>query len=352
MTPVTGKVRVLVVDDSDTQRQVLIHMLEQDPDLEVVGWAANGAEAVRAVERLRPDVITMDQRMPVMCGLDAARSIMRHTPTPIVMVSGASGAEARDLADAALAVGVLSIQDKQMLSGPATGAELVRLIKSMASVRVVRRRWEPRAVGVVASVEQPPAGARIAPEIVAIGASTGGPQALGDIITRLPANFPLPILVVQHTTSGYSHSLVDWLRAGTRLSVKMAEDGEPLDGGGVYLAPTARHLLVQGRHLVLLDTPPVALHRPSATVLFRSVAQAYGARAMGIVLTGMGEDGASGLAEMKRAGAVTVAQDEASCVVFGMPAEAIRLGAADHVLPPSRIVALLLDEISRRGMAA
>jgi two-component system, chemotaxis family, protein-glutamate methylesterase/glutaminase len=350
VTAITRKVRVLVVDDSDIQRQILIRLLEKDPELEVAGWSANGAEAVRAVERLRPDVITMDHRMPVMCGLDAARSIMRNTPTPIVMVSAVTGADGRDLASAALAAGVLSFQDKQVAWGPATGADLVRLIKSMAAVRVVRQRWEPVALDLAPSYGPPSIGARMTPEVVAIGASTGGPQALRDIVARLPADFPLPILVVQHTTAGYSNTLVEWLRTGARLSVNMAEDGELLEGGCVYLAPTTRHLLVQGRRLVLVDTPPVSFHRPSATVLFRSVAEAYGARAIGVLLTGMGDDGAAGLAEMKQAGAVTVAQDEASSVVFGMPAEAIRLGAADHVLPLSRIPALLLDELARGGV--
>jgi two-component system, chemotaxis family, protein-glutamate methylesterase/glutaminase len=348
----TRKLRVLVVDDSEIQRQILIRMLEKDPELEVAGWSANGADAIQAVERLRPDVITMDYRMPVMGGLDAARSIMRNTPTPIVMVSSATGTDAQLLADAALAVGVLSVQNKQAFWSRASGTDLVRLIKSMAGVRVVRRRREPVTLDLAASTELPSIRTRSTPEIVAIGASTGGPRALRDIITGLPANFPLPILVVQHTIAGYSNTLVDWLRIGARLPVTVADDGDPLDRGCVYLAPTGHHLLVKWRHLTLLDTPPVSLHCPSATVLFRSVAQAYGARSIGVLLTGMGDDGAAGLAEMKLAGAITVAQDEASCVVFGMPAEAIRLGAADHVLPPGSIVALLLDELAKRDVAA
>jgi two-component system chemotaxis response regulator CheB len=191
-----------------------------------------------------------------------------------------------------------------------------------------------------------------APEIVAIGASTGGPQVLREIISQLPAMFPLPVLVVQHTTAGYSNSLVEWLQIDSRLKVRSAEDDAPLGRGGVYIAPTGRHLVAQGRHLSLLDTSPVSLHRPSATVLFRSVAAAYGARSIGILLTGMGDDGAAGLLDLKQAGGLTIAQDEPSCVVFGMPAEAIRLGAADHVLPPSGIVALLIEHVARSQKAA
>jgi two-component system, chemotaxis family, protein-glutamate methylesterase/glutaminase len=345
------RLRVLVVDDSAVQREVLLNLLGQDPQLEVVGWATNGAEALRAVERLRPDVITLDDRMPVMGGLAAARSIMRDLPTPIVMVSAATGPDARALADAALAAGVLAFRDKRALASVASGGDLVRLIKSMAQVRLVRRRREPVAETPAYPAATLSPALHLTPEIVAIAASTGGPQALRDIITRLPAYFPLPVLVVQHTSAGYSNTLVDWLRVGAHLPVRVAEDGEPLEPG-VYLAPTERHMVARGRHIRLLDEPAVSLHRPSATVLFRSVAQAFGARSVGVLLTGMGDDGAAGLAELKQVGALTIAQDEASCVVFGMPAEAIRLGAADYVLPPHRIPALLVDQINEQRHAA
>jgi two-component system, chemotaxis family, protein-glutamate methylesterase/glutaminase len=347
------RLRVLVVDDSAVQRQILTRLLIQDPEIELAGSACNGVEAIRAVARLRPDVVTLDDRMPVMSGLEAAREIMRDTPTPIVMVSAASGDDARKLAEEALAAGVLAVQGKRALSAaePEAVTELVRLIKGMAEVRVVRRRRDPS--GTVPTA--PPAHfhkAPSAPEIVAIGASTGGPQAVRQVIIRLPANFPLPVLVVQHTTVGYSTTLVDWLATSSNLPVRLAEDGQTLNGGGVYIAPTGRHLVVQGRRLALLDSPPVSLHRPSATMLFRSLAEAYGPRAIGVLLTGMGDDGAAGLLEMKHAGALTVAQDETSSVVFGMPAEAIRLGAVDHILPPDRIAPLILDCLARKDEPA
>ena len=164
--------------------------------------------------------------------------------------------------------------------------------------------------------------------------------------------FPLPVVVVQHTTAGYSSTLVEWLGGAARLPVRVAHDGDPLDRPGVYIAPSTRHMLVQGRHLVLQDAPPVSLHCPSATVLFRSVAASYGSRAIGVLLTGMGDDGAAGLLEMKQAGALTIAQDEASSVVFGMPAEAIRIGAADHILAPDGIARLLLQQWNRKDAAA
>jgi two-component system chemotaxis response regulator CheB len=352
VTQANRRVRVLVVDDSAVQRQMLCRLLAQDPEIEVVGWAANGAEALRAVSRLKPDIVTLDNRMPVMGGLETARHIMHDTPTPIVMISSATGADAHTLEEAALAIGVLAVQDKRALTSTRSNAlaDLLRLIKSMASVRLVRRRRLPVAtIGFAAAGtdERPNA-----PEIVAIGASTGGPQALREIISRLPASYPLPVLVVQHTTAGSSTNLVDWLQNGSRLPVRVAVDGAAVGNIGIYLAPTERHLVVQARHMTLLDGPPVSLHRPSATVLFRSVAAAYGARSIGVVLTGMGDDGAAGLMDMKQAGGLTIAQDERTSVVFGMPAEAIRQGAADHVLPPNQIVALLVELIAGRRSAA
>lgn len=341
-----SRLRVLVVDDSPVQRQILSGLLSADPAIEVVGWASTGVEAVRAVARLRPDVVTLDDRMPVMSGLDAAREIMRETPTPIVMVSAASGDDARRLADDALAAGVLAVQGKRALSSaePRAVTELVRLIKSMAEVRVVRRRRDPAPAPVLPGSPALSTSSGT-PEIIAIGASTGGPQTVREILTYLPADFPLPIVLVQHTTAGTSSTLVDWLGGAATVPVHVASDGRCLKKPGMYVAPTGRHMVVRGRRLGLEEGPPVSLHCPSATTLFKSVAAAYGPRAVGILLTGMGDDGALGLAELKSAGALTIAQDESSSIVFGMPAEAIRLGAATHVLPPRKIASVLLEQV-------
>jgi two-component system, chemotaxis family, protein-glutamate methylesterase/glutaminase len=341
-----ARLRVLVVDDSSVQRQVLSKLLSQDPAIEVIGTATTGAEAVRAVARLRPDVVTLDDRMPMMSGLDAARQIMRETPTPIVMVSAATGDDARRLADEALAAGVLAVQGKRALSTaePRAVAELVRLIKSMALVRVVRRRRGSAAADGQPALMQVQSSKLTTPEIVAIGASTGGPQTVREILEHLPASFPLPIVLVQHTTAGTSNTLVEWLATASNLPVRVASQGQCLDSPGVYVAPTGRHLVVKGRRLAFDAGPPVSLHCPSATMLFRSVAAAYGSRGIGVLLTGMGDDGAVGLCELKTAGGLTIAQDESSSIVFGMPAEAIRLGAADHVLPPKKIASVLLEQ--------
>src|SRR5258706_14578910 len=213
MTQAVRRVRVLVADGSASQRAMLSRMLAQDPEIEVVGWAASGASALRAVARLKPDIVTLDAHMPIMDGLETARHIMRDTPTPIVMLSSASGTDAQALREAALAAGVLAVQDKRAVAARQSTAEteLLRAIKGLASVRLVRRRRDladgPDVASACAS------GCPNTPEIVAVGASTGGPQALREIISRLPASYPLPVLVVQHTTSGTSSNLVDWLQS-------------------------------------------------------------------------------------------------------------------------------------------
>lgn len=352
MTATTPRLRVLVVDDSDVHRNLVIQLICREPRMELVGSSSSGSSAVQAVARLRPDVVTLDERRARRNGLPTVRDIMRHCPTPIVMITDLDGPSGPALAQAATGAGALAVADKKSLSaGPDAGLELLRLIQSMACVRLVRRRRD-LGTGVDVPVQDTaPAPMPGAPQVVAIGASTGGPQAIRNLLAELPATFPLPILIVQHTTSGYIETLAEWLRAQTRLAVRAAGHGVPLDRAGVWLAPTDRHLIVNGRRLALLDAPPCSLHRPSANVLFRSVAAAYGHRAVGILLTGMGDDGALGLLEMRQAGALTIAQDEASSVVFGMPAEAIRLRAASRVLPPSEIARLLCDQVAGVGEA-
>lgn len=349
--------RVLVVDDSETQRTILAALLDADPGLIVVGRAVDGPEAIRHAAMLRPDVITIDLRMPGMDGLEATRRIMQETPTPVVMIAAGVSPEDRRLAAEALAAGVLAIVPKPTpgRAGERAAAELVETVKRMAQVRVIRR-WSPDRLStgqlrppggrvVTGQLGTPPPPAPLAPrvpELVAIGASTGGPQALHTILTRLPATFSPPVLVVQHIAAGFSASIVDWLAPQCSLPFQIAQAGMRLDQPGIYLAPTGRHLVVQGNRLGLSDEPAVRGHRPSATILFRSVAATYGARAIGVLLTGMGDDGAVGLADLKRAGGITIAQDEASSVVFGMPAAAIALGVVDHILPPQHIPGLLV----------
>lgn len=402
---VTGApIRVLVVDDSATQRAALIALLEADLGISVVGWAADGAEAVRATARLRPDVIAMDLRMPVMDGVEATRRIMQETPTPIVMVTASSARDDAMVVFDAMKAGVLAIVAKPTVtfegpgeSAPASPASaagnLTRTLKAMSQVKVIRRWSAERLASYQASTALPstpsashsqssspsptfaarsatpaPPAARttpaapttpaspprlaVRPEIVAIGASTGGPQALAIVLPALPADFRLPVLVVQHIAPGFEPALVDWLGTLCALPVRLAEDGMSLSGPGIFIAHSGTHLLVRGRRLSLSDSAPVGGHRPSVTALFQSVAREYRATAVGVLLSGMGDDGAAGLRDLRRAGALTVAQDEATSVVFGMPAVAIAMGVADHVLPPAQIGTLLASlpsATSRRG---
>jgi two-component system chemotaxis response regulator CheB len=342
-------VRVLVVDDSATQRSALVAVLNADPELTLIGWAANGPDAVRATARLTPDVIAMDLHMPVMDGLQATRHILQETPTPIVLVTAGSTSVAVDeqrLAIEALDAGVLAVVIKPGPGpdGHAATQELYRTLKNMARVRMVRRWSGDRlqtTTAVAGSTPSATPGARL--EVVAIGASTGGPPVLRTILAGLPAGFAPPVLIVQHISEGFAASLVDWLRTQCAVPIQIAAEGQALNEPGVWIAPSGRHMGVRGHALALVDGPPISLHRPSATYLFQSVAREYGPAAIGVLLTGMGDDGAVGLGDLKRAGGTTVAQDEATSVVFGMPCAAIGLGVVDHVVPPPAIAPILLQ---------
>ena len=323
---------------------MMINILEADGDLMVAGWVASGEEAIRSAALLKPDVITMDLRMPVMDGLQATRRIMQDTPIPIIIVTASLSNGTQEVMGAAHQVGALAVVAK-----PRPGAEfasdsreLRRTVRSMSEIKVLRRwpseRLDARAASPV-NLASPPS--RRA-EIVAIGASTGGPKALQEILTRLPATFALPIVIVQHISGDFVVAMVDWLRPQCAIPITVAVAGQLLDRAGIFFAPQGRHLRVRGRALALTDEAPIRGHRPSATMLFESVARQYGAAAIGVLLTGMGDDGASGLRDMKQAGAQTIAQDEASSVVFGMPGVAIGMGIVDHILPPPEIAPLLV----------
>jgi two-component system chemotaxis response regulator CheB len=337
---------VLIVDDSALHRAAIAGMLGDDPDLVVIGFATNGRDAIRAAARLKPDVITIDLRMPIMDGVEASKRIMEETPTPIVMVTASVACDSEQLALQAIEAGILTIIKKPGSVGHDLPAqrELVRTVKRMAAIKVVRHRLHDR---LRTDEDATWSGVRSrttsAPQLVAIGASTGGPQVLLEVLGMLPSDFPVPVVVVQHIAPGFVVSLIEWLRSQCALPVEVAEPGRILPRSGIVIADSNRHLTVRGGELTLTNEPPVSGHRPSATVLFQSVARQYGAAAVGILLTGMGDDGAAGLRDMKRVGATTIAQDEASSVVFGMPAVAIGLGVVDHVLPPDDIGRLLIE---------
>ena len=354
-----SRIRVVVADDSLTVRRHLVDVLSAECDFEVVGEAADGQQAVELCEQLRPSVITMDMMMPQMTGLAATQYIMAYCPTPILIVSASvNRGEVLRTFDA-LAAGAVDVLDKPSARQPGgawekTFLDALRLISRIKPIThppsqlKSKSAWSPIAEPEVVStlpkpapVEHRPARvgnpARFQPaEIVAIGASTGGPAALAAILYRIPADFPLPILLVVHIADQFADGFAQWLDGESKLRVRYAIDGEPLPRPGkseVIMAPPSRHLVARQGRLKLTDDAERNSCRPSVDVLFESVAREYGSRAAACLLTGMGRDGAMGLLQVRNSGGVTIAQDESTSVVFGMPRAAIEIGAADMILP-------------------
>jgi two-component system chemotaxis response regulator CheB len=328
-------IRVVVAEDSRAQRALLVAILESDPAIRVVGEAVDGSEAVEMTLRLRPDLVTMDVNMPRVDGLEATREIMVRAPTPIVVVS--SGVRPDDIAlslRATEAGALAAVAKPESPSSPRFDedrAQLVAMVKAMADVKVVRRRSGSRESDVPAAPTPAP---RAPVRLVAVAASTGGPVALQTILGALPASFPVPVLVVQHMSRGFVAVLARWLGSATGLRVKVAEAGERLLPGVVYLAPDDQHLgVAPGGAVELSGAPPEEGFRPSASHLFRSASAAYGDSLLAVILTGMGSDGVRGLREAHAAGALVLAQDQASSVIYGMPGEAVRAGVVGGVLP-------------------
>jgi two-component system chemotaxis response regulator CheB len=339
-------IRVLVVEDSHTAREFLLEILGSDPAIQVVGTAETGEEAIEAVGRTRPDIITMDVHMPRMNGFDATRRIMETHPTPIIIVSGAADVTDTAKAFRAIESGALAVLRRPSGVGhpdyEQSKSELIRTIKVMSEVKVVRRwpRYRPVEPIPAAAI---PAGFALQSlqtqiRLVAIGASTGGPPVLQTILAGLPRNFPIPVLIVQHIAAGFTQGFVEWLAQSSSLPIHLPVDGQSILPGQAYVAPDGLHMAVgaDGRVQLKSDKPENGL-RPSVAFLFRSVAKAYGQSAVGVLLTGMGKDGASELKLMKEQGAVTIAQDRDTSVVHGMPGEAIKLGGATYILPPEQI---------------
>ncbi|WP_436530406.1 chemotaxis-specific protein-glutamate methyltransferase CheB [Actinoplanes sp. HUAS TT8] len=343
-------IRVLVVEDSATMRYYLRDALTEDPELQVVGEAVTGEQAVELTGRLRPDVITMDMMLPGISGLQATEHIMAEHPTPILVVSSADRQELFSTYNA-LAAGAVDVLEKPR--GDDSDADwsprLRRTLRMVSRIRVIthpRARLDGRA-----RPAAPPPPAPVAPPpvkepanglaLVAVGSSTGGPAALTELLRELPPNFRTPVLCVQHIAASeqFAVAFSDWLAGQTGRNVRYATDGIPVRtlSGQVLLAPPDRHLYIRDHVLRLSDGPPRHSCRPSVDVLFESVAAEYGGSAAGCLLTGMGRDGAAGLLQMRTRGATTFAQDELTCTVYGMPREAVLLGAAVHVLPPGRI---------------
>lgn len=361
-------IKVLIVDDSALVRKLLTEMLGRDRDIEVVGTAADPYAARERIKQLNPDVITLDVEMPRMDGLTFLENLMRLRPMPVVMVSSLTQRGA-DVTLRALELGAIDFVSKPKVDVAGSlvdyADELVAKVKVAAAARVSPRISSPRTTSLQVdprrtadAVLPASVGRRVlhtTDRIVAIGASTGGTEAIREILSVLPADAPA-VVISQHIPAAFSRPFAERMNQCSAMSVCEAQDGQHILAGHVYIAPGDRHLLVErdgARYRCRLsDGPQVNRHRPSVDVMFRSVAQNVGPNATGVILTGMGDDGARGLKEMMEAGAHTIAQDEASSVVWGMPGTAVRLGAAQQVLPLQRLPEVLLQHEAERATGA
>lgn len=356
------KVKVLIVDDSAVVRQVLTEILKQDPLIEVIGVAQDPLIARQKIKALNPDVVTLDIEMPRMDGLTFLEKLMRLRPMPVVMVSTLTEAGA-DTTLRALELGAVDYVAKPKLDVGNTmkdySDELIEKVKAAASAKVRAlsahltpaqpERDIPQKFSTDAVLEKATATKhfRTTERIIAIGASTGGTEAIKTVMSAMPADAPA-VLVTQHMPANFTKSFAQRLDGLSAMSVCQAQDGQQINPGHVYIAPGAFHMMVErdGAHFVcrLSDGPPVNRHKPSVDVLFRSVAQNVGANAAGAILTGMGDDGAIGLREMRDAGCFCIAQDEQTCVVYGMPKMAVKEGGVDDILPLPKIASRLLEK--------
>lgn len=350
LTQQSRPIRVLIVDDSPMIRDILAAMLtdSETADIEVIGQAGNGEEAIRMTLRLQPDILLMDIRMPVLDGLEATRQIMRVHPTPILVVASSVYATDYNIAFNAIEAGALTVIEKPKglitRDYDAVRDQLINAVKIMSGVKVLSRKdagFGSSAMGPMTAMLNVLITRPL--KVIAIASSTGGPAVLKYLLSSLPGDFSVPIVVVQHALDAFMDGLADWLSKTSSLMVKVAEDREKIFPGRVYLAPGAAHLTVVSDGILRVDpSGPYKGYRPSANRLFQSVSEVYGRDSVGIILTGMGDDGVEGLLALGKTGAHIIAQDKDSCVVHGMPKEAVDRGAVDEVLTPREIVSRLI----------
>jgi two-component system, chemotaxis family, protein-glutamate methylesterase/glutaminase len=349
------RVKVLVVDDSALMRKLIPLILERDPDVEVIGTAMDGAFALKKIAELQPDVVTLDLEMPRMDGIEALRMIMKHAPRPVIVFSTHSREGAYSTFKA-LALGAIDFvaKPKDAASGhlDPVASQLIEKIKVASRARGLKKMptFEVEPVHPVKRKSS----ILVAPSrIIAIGISTGGPNALQFLLTQIPADFPAAIVIVQHMPEGFTDMFARRLDECCALDVQEAKSGDLLIAGRVLICPGNRHMMVRrmprGEMVVLSDSPPINGHRPSVDVLFHSVAQEFGLTAVGVLMTGMGEDGAEGLGAVKGAGGMTIAQSEETCVVSGMPRAAIIKGYANKVLPLDAMGSYLVAQYGVSG---
>lgn len=345
------RVRVLVVEDSPTVRAHLVTVIGGDPQMEVVGEAADGQSAIDLCQRLRPDVMTLDMMLPILSGLAATQFIMAHFPTPILVVSASfNRGEVFKTYDALASGAVDAIEKPTGLEAPGSWERtFLSAVRVVSRVKVVTRSQTRRPDWSASSTRNlalsRTSQTRERRSLVVIGVSTGGPSALVQLLRELPKDFSPPILTVMHIARPFATAFADWLGEQTGRAVKFAIDGESLDSlrGAVRLAPADCHMILRSHKLALTHNPERHSCRPSVDELFESVAQGHGPETAACLLTGMGRDGAQGLLALRLAGAMTIAQDEATSIVYGMPREAVAMGAALHVLPLGDIAKCLVS---------
>lgn len=346
-------IKVLVVEDSPVVQELLTHILNSDPELKVIGTACNGKEALEFLTGKKPDVITMDIHMPVMDGFEATSSIMANNPVPIIIVSASWEPAEVEKTFQAIEAGALTCIEKPLGLGhpdyEKVSKNLIETVKVMAGVKLVRRWSKAKPTQTVPQSQGKKALFKLPEDlrVVAIGASTGGPPALQELFSGFPDDFAVPILIVQHISHGFLPGLVEWLGQSIKLTVSIASDNESLFPGTIYFAPDGKQMGVdiKGR-IKLSDQKTENSLCPSVSYLFRSVSETYGPKAIGVLLTGMGKDGAEELKLMRDCGAITFAQDRETSVVHGMPGEAIKLGAAMYVLSPNGIAEMIKDMVN------
>ena len=342
---------MVVVDDSAFVRRALERMLGSAPDMEVVGTAVDGLDCIEKVRQLRPDVVTLDIHMPRLGGLEALKVLMAEDPVPVLLLSSLTR-EGADVTLKGLELGAMDFVDKSRVQGSMNLLDLAEELKEKvrALAQVPRSRLHGVApVGPGDRLAPHPSGLPGRVDVVAIGTSTGGPPALQAIVPRFPEGLPSTIMVVQHMPEGFTRSLAERLAALSVVPVREAEDGEPVGGGAVLIAPAGRHMKLKRRgsgvKVWLDDEPHTALHRPSIDVLMSSVAKHYGPRALGVVLTGMGSDGVEGLRAIRQGGGRTLAESEETCVIYGMPKAAVEAGVVDRSVPLGRMADEILSAV-------
>jgi len=347
-------IRVLITEDSPTIAEIIRMTLSKDKEIQVIGWAKNGKECIEMVNRLKPNVITMDIRMPIMDGFEATKQIMAKSPTPILVFSAAINDDL-NVAFNALKFGALDVLEKprMLTAGKASddmAEELIQRIKIVSRVRPFKKVFKPTPPS--ESKKYRPKRISISADgdgILVIGASTGGPPVLNYILSKLHPKFPLPVLVTQHISHGFMEGLITWLQDECPLKIKVGNNNEEVEKGNIYFAPDNCHMgVTMDRKIFLSIAPPISGHRPSVDFLMESSASAYGEHCMGIILTGMGRDGAKGMMAIKKEGGFTLSQDEESSVIFGMPKVAIESGAVMKVCNIEQIPDEIIQWVQRK----